>query len=106
MDEFTVTLYTPEKNSKYRIINVLKTTSNNKWYQFTSLSSSEISLDELKESLKAGALLYATLERCTTTGMSFFVCQEKGECALWEIMQAQKKLMDYYLRKARCLTQY
>lgn len=49
-------LYTPEKNSKYRIVNVLKTTSSSKWYQFTSLSSSEISLDELKKSLKAGAL--------------------------------------------------
>lgn len=49
-------LYTPTENSKYRIVNVLKTTSSSKWYQFTSLSSSEISLDELKETLKSGAL--------------------------------------------------
>lgn len=51
-----VYFYTPTENSTYRIVDVLKTTSSSKWYQFTSLSSSEISLDELKESLKSGAL--------------------------------------------------
>ena len=72
-------LYTPEKNSKYKIVNVIRTTTNNKWYQFTNLSGSELSLDELKNCLDKDALYqckqlkkssnkYITLSTCDYDG--------------------------------------
>lgn len=53
-------LYTPTENSTYRIVNVVRTTINNKWYQFTTLSGSELSLDELKNCLNVDALYQCT----------------------------------------------
>lgn len=49
-------LYTPEKNSKYKIVNVIRTTTSNKWYQFTNLKSCELTLDELKSCLSKDEL--------------------------------------------------
>lgn len=72
-------LYTPTENSTYRIVNVVRTTINNKWYQFTTLSGSELSLDELKNCLNVDALYqckqlkkssnkYITLSTCDYDG--------------------------------------
>lgn len=74
-----VYLYTPTENSTYRIVNVVRTTINNKWYQFTTLSGSELSLDELKNCLNVDALYqckqlkkssnkYITLSTCDYDG--------------------------------------
>ena len=53
-------LYTPEKNSKYKIVNVIRTTASNKWYQFTNLKSCELTLDELKSCLSKDELYPCT----------------------------------------------
>lgn len=49
-------LYTPTENSTYKVVDVVRTTVSNKWYQFTTLSGSELSLDELKNCLDKDAL--------------------------------------------------
>lgn len=49
-------LYTPTENSTYKVVNIVRTTVSNKWYQFTTLSGSELSLDELKNCLDKDAL--------------------------------------------------
>lgn len=49
-------LYTPTENSTYKVVDVVRTSVSNKWYQFTTLSGSELSLDELKNCLDKDAL--------------------------------------------------
>lgn len=74
-----VYLYTPTENSTYKVVNVVRTTVSNKWYQFTTLSGSELSLDKLKNCLNVDALYqckqlkkssnkYITLSTCDYDG--------------------------------------
>lgn len=55
-----VYLYTPTENSTYRIVNVVRTTVSNKWYQFTNIKGCDLSLEELKSYLNTDELYQCT----------------------------------------------
>ena len=78
-----VYLYTPTENSTYKVVNVVRTTVSNKWYQFTTLSGSELSLEELKKCLNVDALYQCKqLKKCSNKYLTLSTCDYDGKYSL------------------------
>lgn len=73
-------LYTKKQKSVYKIVNVIRTTTKNIWYEFTDWKSYKYSVSEMREQLNNGALYSCRqLKNKSNTFITLSTCDYDGD---------------------------